>query len=252
MNKDRIISSASAAMTLTNRFMELTIAGQLVGTPYWMNKNPLLVDTPYYQAVSKGGKLSPEEIVQSVFTRSTSTNVDLASHSRDEIRKFMLENAIGVDCSGFTYQVVREIYSALGGNGFDEKVIGAEPHFRGITKTAARDLTDTKNSVMINEIRQAMPGDMIRCQEGRHIIVIISNNGDTVTCAHSRFSSNRHNTNGVVTFTVDVVDPMLDIAKQRWNEYLNDGSNYLEWLKDNYDTPTLWRLKILDEIYKEI
>src|SRR5258708_39801608 len=97
--------AAQAAFAVLYGFSQLQIGGKVIACPYWMNFDTDLMDSPFYRAVPKGGKLTSAEVVEQVHSMASQQKFDLASANDEQIRMFMRQNAIGVDCSGFSYQV---------------------------------------------------------------------------------------------------------------------------------------------------
>jgi hypothetical protein len=238
----------TAAIDLVHQFANVKVGEKVINTPFWMNDDPDLKDTPYFFSVPGGGKYTPEE-VQS-FTEEalarTGFNINIADDLA--IRNFMKTNGIGVDCSGLVYQICRRVYESLGGIDFGNKVVGAN-NMRGITKTSAYDLTSPKNSIQINKVNEIKPGDIIRGLDGKHALVVIGMLTRSYLGAHS---SDGVAALGVSTFTINITDEEKDIFHQDWSEYNIHGIKYNERLlqllgKDD----GVWRLNIIDELYRQ-
>ena len=239
-----------SALSLTEKFLNLEVESIVLRTSYWMNHDPGLQGSEYYQTFPQGGKRSPEEIINLIETAIHDKGVDISGLNEDELRRFMWEKGIGVDCSGFAYQVCREVFVSLGGHDFDSVVIGRELEERGITKTAARDLTDSKNSFPIPNVNHVMPGDLIRCKGGRHVIVFLGINDSQMECVHS---SDAVATPGVSRFLIAVTNPMGTIFEQEWGETRKGGRPYVDVLKEKYeDGDGIWRLNIINNLYSNL
>lgn len=121
---------------------------------------------------------------------------------------------------------------------------------RGISRVSANDLTSPKNSKMVSDILTIKPADLIRCNGGKHIVVIIGHTTSGFFCAHSHDQTEEL---GVHNFMIDITDPKKDIFHQEWNEKMRDGSNFqAEVLEGFKDGDGIWRLTLIDGLYQNV
>jgi len=225
-----------SAETLVNKFENLEIGGKIVKAPYWKNFKSGFEGTCLYY-VPKGGKLSPQEIVDITVAKASEQGQDLNFLSGEQLGYFMRSNGVGVDCSGFAYQISRTIYESLGGVDFDHKIIGKDGAV-GITRVNAWALTSEPNSFRVEKLTDIKPGDLIRSFGGSHAVVVLGLSSGKIQCVHPYETGE----NGVQRFNVTIEYPSADIFNQKWDEMeepilkidSNDG---------------VWRLKILEGVY---
>ena len=116
-------------------YSELTIYSQKVSTPYFINN----IERYFYGGMRKvgisekkiaqfhklyknskilfawyRGKGTPEEIILATKTISNKVGLPLNHASKEVIREFMQLYGIGVDCSGFVYEVLRLSFNKVG------------------------------------------------------------------------------------------------------------------------------------------
>ena len=241
------VAFEDAGKRLTQRFLLLDILGRNIVAPYWMNNDPSSVDTYLYKSVSKGGKLTPEEIESQTILKAEEASLSLRALSYDQLRSFMQSNAIGIDCSGFAYQITEAMYSAAGGIDFQSKVKGRNEGDFGIRRTGASDLTSPKNSLTVNSTKDIMAGDLIRCMSGTHVIVVLSKTDSEVFCAHASGTFD-----GVCTFKIEITDSSKGIFNQNWSLFIDGRRNYLGTaLKRMGEGDGVWRLQVMSDIRGE-
>lgn len=195
----------------------MKVKGVVINCPYWMNK------------------IRFGEVVRGYGNGKADANAIKAkleeTFDGSDLYKLAKRQRIGIDCSGFVYRVLNFLILSL-----DEIFPG------GIHKTNAARLTDSKYSVLINQIDNIKPGDMIRMRNGSHIGVIIEKDLQKIVYAHS--SSSRYTVvQGVHLGEIEIVDRKLPLENQIWKEKLRDGSG----IKSLYFRPKrgdgIYRLK---------
>lgn len=151
------------------------------------------------------GKGTPEEISEEAMIDAKFARVKICGLSTDELKEFLIENDLGVDCSGFAYHVLNTLCQEKTGKklqsfvkplriGFVDSLIG---RLRPAENIGVMAFAHEKNSsaVKISEVR---PGDVIiflgtgKDKNYNHILVITavdrtdSDIGDTrISYAHS-------------------------------------------------------------------
>jgi hypothetical protein len=239
--------ASAAAKGIAAQFREMRVSDKIVTCPFWMNNDPVLENTPLYFAVPGGGKFTPTEILEKLQLFSSEKCFNVSEASSAEIWSFMRTNGLGVDCSGFVYQACKAVYESFGKGDFESRVVGCADNLHGIRKTRARDLTDPKNSIKIERVCDCKPGDIIRCKDGRHSIVVLEVGNDILTCAHS---SDVVAAFGVSVFTIKLTNPDADIFSQEWSELHLSGLPFNEAvLKSNRSEDGVWRLKVLESVF---
>lgn len=183
----------------------LDIGGKHVPIPYRINIPPV-------EHSAKQGKSSPEVLLNQLRTEATEQKFDLKSASVEEIREFMRQNQLGLDCSGFVYRMldylIEEVKEkTLTGFGF--------PH---VGRTNVATLTSDEFSIPIQTVNDIRPGDIIRVNSTQpilHALIVLETINNTIIYAHS---SETQLKNGVHKALITIMNPDLPIHEQRWEE----------------------------------
>ncbi len=216
-----------------------------------MNNDPDLVGTVLYFSVPGGGKMNPREIIDRTYTEDRIKGINLNSFSTSELKTFMRERGMGVDCSGLTYQLCERAFNTLGGKDFTQRIVGIDGK-HGITKVNASCLTSPINSIRIARLEEIKPADIIRCRKGHHSITILEVEvlgGETnLVCAHS---SDSVAALGVSIFKIKVLSLKDNIFRQEWTETDLQGTPY-NWklVQDTDNEDGIYRLKIIHDLYQ--
>lgn len=198
----------------------LPLGGKKVPTPYRIN-------IPYQPDRRKYGKSDPEILTKDTILFAKEQNFNLDQSSVEEIQKFMQQNMVGIDCSGFIYHLLDYLLKRLGKGGMEK--IG----FPKASQTNVEKLTSADFATKLENIREAKPGDIIRIGSKsadliQHCLAVIETSWGMATYAHS---SRRTKLTGVHTDTISLgkFPPELKVYSY-----------------SPEDTPDgLWRLKIL-------
>lgn len=242
------VKAGEAGLKSTSEFVNIQIGKHKVSASFWMNSDPDLKGTEMFKAIPRGGKMSPLDISEMSVRLLAEKGLNLENMSADQIRSFNRQNGIGVDCSGFSYQLTRHIYAEIGGVDFDQKVVGVNSLY-GITKVSSDYLTNDHNSILITDVNQVKPGDLIRGMGGVHSLVVVSRNNDWLRCAHS---SDGVPAVGVSIFDIHIVKKDGGILEQYWSERNVNGIYFNERLQvKSKPGDGIWRLKIMQEQYSQ-
>lgn len=191
------------------------------------------------------GKGSPEEIVDESKIISIQyklglfdKNGTLSWPSPELIRKFLVEQNLGIDCSGFASHVLRAHYLETKKIDITKKIRMCAPNqiFRNlISKLRPIENMDVKvfacdyNSELVNYEKQGYgaikPGDYIvmietgPLQKRNHIVVITSCDGHTIEYVHARsWNSEGKYGHGVSRGKIIIKDEKQNILNQDWIE----------------------------------
>lgn len=154
---------------ITKRINDISInvIEQYRDIPYFNNRR-----TPVRGALPvQIGKGSPKEIHEEIEFLIKKNKLDANSI---DIRKLLVESNIGIDCSGFTYHVLRKTnYSFPYAGGFFRKIIAK---FRPVTNIDVKTFAHDSNS-KLTPLRDVLPGDIITLvgngdASRNHIVVI--------------------------------------------------------------------------------
>jgi len=242
---------------LTNTF--ISVAAQKIISDY--NNLPfsetLGVRCPYFNNAKTGhrgqlkvlaGKGSPQEIVEEAKIISIQYKQPIVGNTTltiDDIRKFLIDNNLGIDCSGFISNVLRAHYTALGVNFFKHIFITSKTHIlrwlisrlRPTEHISVKVYAHEKNSHVI-PLSDIAAGDLIVMlgtgpQKKRdHILLVTATEQNTISYAHARaWSSEGRYGHGVSEGTIILTDHSQSLLNQQWKEknMLNEqNETYLE------------------------
>ena len=232
-----LLSMPDAAKEAVNQYLQMELVGKRFSCPYFMNKRK-----------QRGGlrvmigKGSPEEITSEVKIMAHLKNFDLNNASPDQIRKFMLERDIGIDCSGFVAQVLNAWLES------DHKgklmqylkfsdgslVSRLRRTLRQVENIGAESLTSEANCTIVTNLNDIRPGDLVRLkgkEKNSHHVLLIS----TVTLEDDRVLEFEYvnstqeygNSNGARSGRVIVTNPDGDLKDQQWLDNDESGRNWI-------------------------
>lgn len=155
---------------------ELDFFGKKVWVPYRIN-------LPFQEDRRRYGKWSPEKIKIDTIDLAAEAGFDLKGATATETADFMRREKLGIDCSGFVYQMLDNVLPKLGIGAMEQ--IG----FPKSSSTNVQLLTDAKFAVRVVDERKIQPGDLIRLapRDGGqwHILLVLKNDGEMIKYGHS-------------------------------------------------------------------
>ncbi|PIQ92424.1 MAG: hypothetical protein COV70_00635 [Parcubacteria group bacterium CG11_big_fil_rev_8_21_14_0_20_39_22] len=195
-----------------------------------------------------GGKGLPEEIEEEVGILMLRAHIDKEKMEAEDIRKFMIDHKIGVDCSGLSYNILNAVRKSRREKSLRRslsypyaktpwrKIIA---RFRSIENTNVKTLAHDANSVQI-KMQEVRPGDMITMiyedkavREYDHLLVVTEverhdNEPIRIRYVNSvAWPSDGIYGHGVSEGVIHIEKPGEDITKQRWVEKGKEGEeNY--------------------------
>ncbi|MBH41493.1 MAG: hypothetical protein CL685_02165 [Candidatus Magasanikbacteria bacterium] len=242
------------AMTIIDTFLHLPIKNNVISCPYFNNK----VTKARAGLRVNLGKGSPEDIKQEITIIAQKKHIDLDQLSRDDIKRFFVDNNIGIDCSGLAYYILNAQAISQTEKPLRRFLSFPKTHnplrklirrFRPIENTNVKVFADNTNSQTI-ALKNVRPGDIItmigtgKNHDLDHILVIHEVEYDEdmpkkIYYTHSLkwFADGKHN-HGVKQGSITITEPQQDITKQLWEE---SG-------KKDKENETLWRAKTANKI----
>ncbi len=210
-----------------NSFFALPFGEKTVRIPYWRNrflKFGRRIQGPF------GGKGTPAEIRRVTLAKLRQQGLDWQKMPALEIRRFMQQKRIGLDCSGFAFQILDFLHP-----GFWQGLQWAP----GFSRNPRRRfntwaLTNEKNSIFVEPLPENIrEGDIIPAQiesEKRidHVLVVVGQQAQKIAYAHS--SSTTKITGPHLGF-IEIVKPGQPLWQQRWPEKLKTGQSLLDKVK---------------------
>lgn len=208
------------------------------------------------------GKGLPEEIVEEAKIVSIQYSQDVfdkngvftahadhpAGHEQAEcIRQFLVDNNLGVDCSGFVANILQKHFKETKGIDLARKLfIVPKRNFlrwlisrlRPVEQISVSVYASDKNTKIIIKPREIQPADLIIMlktgpnKNHNHILLITEVNGEKITYAHARawFSEGKYG-HGVSEGTITITDSDRGLLEQVWeekNKTNDDNETYLQ------------------------
>lgn len=239
-----------------NAFKSLSLGGKTVTAPYFIN------DKRRKDLRAMVGKGTPDEIVMEARIWEKLKGVDFSTMTEKEIKQFLMNIGLGIDCSGFVLYVLDALYQEKTGKHIFNRLTPLKNSFlwplmyrlRPVENMGAETLTNDENSVRI-AINDVHPGDLFRSKakknNGHHIMIITkverdeSNNVTKITYTHS--SQYYADENGVKTGDIEITDPNKALEEQNWLEKDINGVNHtFEGYMVNPADNGLRRLKVFN------
>jgi hypothetical protein len=262
------ISLSPEALQLVAQYKHLPFSNFTVLCPYFNNKTVGLRGALGVHV----GKGTPREIVEEVDILLKKKGLKISEINAETIRHFLIDNKIGIDCSGFVYHTLdAELHvHHLGSLGkhlnfrvnFFRKIL---TKLHPAKSTSVTTLEDEDNSHEIN-IKSIKPGDIIiligsgKNADRNHVLIVtrVDMNDMDITIrihyAHSlKWNSDSTHTHGLREGVIDVKDSNLGILDQTWVEDgLSDEDNETYTKARDAERVTIRRLFCMDKKLDDI
>jgi len=201
-------------------FLALEIVpGKKVRLPYWRNKR--LVGGRWQQG-PEGGKGTPAQLRRITLEKARQAGLDLTKMKASQIRKFMRQKRIGLDCSGFAFQVLQFLFPGFW-RGL-KKAPGRSKNPRRRFNAAA--LTSPANTVRVDKVENILPGDLIpfsfKGKKIDHVAVVVEKRPKQIIYAHS---SQKTKVEGVHLGKIKIISSGQNLAEQEWEEKIKTGES---------------------------
>ncbi len=246
------------AQQIIDKYKNLDLGNKKVRCPYYINvkKNKDLR--------AMVGKGTPEEIIMEARIWEKLKGINFEKMTEEEIRSFLIERGLGIDCSGFvTHALNYWHYSKTGKNIFNELNPGYDKILRKIVyflkpveNLGVLQLCSDKNSfpVQINDVK---PGDVIRSTWKRknsyHILIVTevtkSDNGVVKKIKYANSTEQYGKNNGVREGEIEITDINLPLHKQNWTDVDENGINHqLEGYLFDLEKNGIRRIKAVEKL----
>ncbi len=233
------------------------------------------VPVPYYRNVKRShsdlrslvGKGSPDEIALETRIIAQLKGVDLQKMGKEQIRQFMSEHGLGIDCSGFVAQVLDYwIHHAHAGSllsnldyPYRNLLSHIKVRLRPISNISANILTSDKNTDRVH-LNEVMPGDLIRTKgvkRGDHVLLVskvLKKGHKVVEIEYVNSNEQYGDQNGVRRGRIEITSPDEPLETQNWKDWDSKANKCwtLEGMKNNADDNGLRRLKFFDKLRNDI
>jgi hypothetical protein len=203
------------------------------------------VSVPYFNNKRTGnrggfrahkGKGTPEEIVEEALIFAKQKNLNLSTLTPAQVKEFLVEHKLGVDCSGFVFHILsaeaRSRGITLGSRlSFAHKSLLRRiiARFRLVENTSVLDFVRNSKEISLSEIA---PGDIITIvppqssSDRDHMLVILSVEGTNVTYAHSmQYSVDGTWNHGLKRGHFIIRDPLAPLHLQEFSEGATPGTD---------------------------
>lgn len=232
---------------------------------------------PYYNNKSFGGRAklkveigkgSPKEIYDEVIARALLEKVDAKNLMSTDLKKFLVDHAIGIDCSGFAYYILNEESESRGKGNIDRHIsfpmasgiLGKlRCKLRPIENTDVATLAHDENSELIT-LPKIEVADMITMigkdsqvnKDDRDHILIVSQIDYqnyvpvTIHYIHSiAWPSDGIYESGVREGKIEILDPNKSLLEQKWTEAGKTGNENYTFSGATKSSTQIRRLKHL-------
>ena len=254
----KIVQIHQSAQKVLESYQKLPLGEKAVRCPYHINSGNI---KDLRVMVGKG---SPEEIVTEVKVWAQLKGFDLAKMDEKQIREFMKERRIGIDCSGMLYHMYDRWLKASRHKGLYHHIKFPYKSPLGRLKLRLRPAENIGANLLTSELNtdkiplaDIRPGDLIRSKSrskhvAHHVIVITK-----VAIEHNviRWFEYFNSTyeygadNGVRDGKVEITDIGQELRDQKWLDASEDGTHpLLEGLNINYQDNGLRRLKFFHKL----
>ncbi len=250
-------------MNIANQYINFQVEGKQVKIPYCIVEQ--LGEKKYSYTMGRtdryrnyAGKGTPEEIKKALYDSARKKSFDLKKGQSDEISRFMIKEGIGIDCSGFVYNILDSYLRQTKNISLDQLILRYYGVFgllerlilkkNRVRRSSAATLTNSLNTIKIEKAKDAKPGDMIRLThvnwKGKHIVIIVSVNKTSIRYVNA---SEYTKIQGPHFGKIQIIDPDKGLEYQNWLEILRNGKNYGKEVFDPKRGDSLRRLKYLVE-----
>lgn len=241
-------------MQMIQNYLHLPFEKQTIAAPYFNNRRQK-VRGALRVLIGKG---NPDDIVEEAAIFGLKERVDMQSISAEQMKKFLVDHNIGVDCSALAYYVLDEELKARKKSGLKNflyfqptinplrKILIA---LRPIENAGVKTFHNTKNSRQI-ELSEIQPGDCItmigtgRDHDLNHMLVIhkVEYTGGTPKMLHYThslaWSTDGQYNHGVCQGKIGIVDIKKPLIEQKWTEKNKEGT----------ENETYWRATTAQEL----
>jgi hypothetical protein len=257
-NQTEIIELPEVAKSAIESYQKLELGGNQVECPYYMNIKR------HKDLRSMVGKGTAEEIVMESKIWEKLKGISFDKMSEAEIRQFLIERGLGIDCSAFVVHVLDAWFRSVKKKHIWSCLKIHSPSFlhkiayklKPVEKLGADVLTSEINCERI-ELNDVKPGDLVRSKWKRrnaHHVLIVSKvekeNGVLKRIEYVESTPFYGDKNGVLFGEIEITDSSKPLQDQNWLTKDENGVNFtyegfLEQVEDN----GLRRLRCMKNIY---
>jgi len=228
--------------TTINHYLNLKIADKTVTCPYFNNRHNQIRGALAVLI----GKGSPKDIEEEVQIISLKERMDLNNLPAEKIKEFLVENNLGVDCSGFVYHILDALTQDA-----KHKKLKQIIHFplaksvvrkmiaklRPAENCGVTTLAHESNSKKI-ELKDVQTNDLIiflgsgPTQDYNHVMFVESVDEKKINYIHAfKWPSDGKYSHGVRRGIIGIVDLNKNILEQIWREQGKTNEDNWTWVQ---------------------
>jgi hypothetical protein len=236
-------------------YKNLKLGNTTVVTPYFIN------DKRKRDLRAMVGKGTPEEIIMEARIWEKLKGADFSKMSNEEIKQFLIDRALGIDCSGFIVHILNQYFLQTKHKPLwdflkiPNKSFGAYIKYklRPVEQLGASIITNLENCSQVN-LSEVQVMDLIRSKSiklnGDHIMIVSQvnrdDNGNLISLKYTHSTPHYGQLNGVKTGEIKIIDINKPLEEQDWLEVDENGvCHSLEGYSKNIIDNGIRRLKSL-------
>lgn len=223
------------ALQIINDYSHLPIDGHDISVPYFNNQRSK-VRAGLRALIGKG---SVEDIIEEAKIISLRDKINLEKISDESLKKFLVDNNIGIDCSALVYYTINAEFSSQNKKPLQKliKFSFAKNPFRKllaklrpVENAGVNTLIHEDNSHEV-ELKNVQPGDMIimiatGIQHNLNHVLLVhqvdyneQNIPVKISYSHSfKWTSDGKYGTGIKQGTIEINDPGINLMDQKWTE----------------------------------
>lgn len=252
--KEELTISPSAKQII-DEYMNLSLGGKKVVCPYYMN---VIKERAGLSALI--GKGDPSDIEKEVKVWAKLKDFDLNKATVEQIRQFMIDHHIGVDCSGFIVNIFNHWFKTIGKKPLitylkfnrNSIMLRLKRLIRPVENIGANTITSLQNTIPITKFDDVLPGDFIRSKgkvkNSHHISLItkvIKVDGHVKEVEYVHSTRHFASQNGVRYGKIRITNADKPLSEQNWIEGGRKVNSTLQGFKNMEEDNGIRRLKCL-------
>ena len=234
------------ALDVIKSYSQLVFGDKKINCPYFNNRRSK-VRAGLRVLIGKG---SPEEIVEEAQLFALREKVDLKDISAEDLKKFLVEHNLGLDCSAFAYYILNAEYKNKHSGDLASKLFYPNRSFmrklliklRPVENISVNTLSHEKNTQTI-ALSEVAPGDVVIIMNAgkehnlNHILVIYKieyaqDMPQTLYYAHSfQWSIDGKYNHGIKTGRIEITNIQKSLLDQKWIESEKIGEENETYLR---------------------
>lgn len=239
---------------IIDAYLKLNFGDKTISCPYFNNKKT--ANRASLRALI--GKGSPKEIIEEATIIAIKQKIDLAKLDETNLKKFLIDNNLGIDCSGLIYHILKTEYPNLklfyknSKNILRKILIKLRPaensnvlvfdHEKNSTEIELKDINENNFIVSLNGGNNKNYNHIILIEK----ITKINDELKTIDYLHSfRWPDDGIYNHGVRRGKIEIIDKNKSILEQNWTEQDKTGDK--NWTLRYLKTAEIVKIKKLKD-----